>query len=161
MIILLNGCINAGKTSVANSIVEHVPNVAHIEVDSLRGFVRWMPLEDSINLNIKNAIDIAKNFDKRGIHSVISYPLSEDNFAYINELLAGSDITVHVVALYPGIDQLKVNRGRRDLTDWEVQRIDELCKAGLATPKFGHVIDNSDQTIEQTRDSVLALVGLS
>tara|TARA_R110001583_G_scaffold40778_1_gene130095 strand:- start:21407 stop:21754 length:348 start_codon:yes stop_codon:yes gene_type:complete len=82
MIILLNGSINSGKTTVARAIVERAINFAHIEVDSLRDFIRWMPLEETIELNIKNAIDVAKNFHDNNINSVISYPLSEDSYLY-------------------------------------------------------------------------------
>ena len=160
MILLLNGSINAGKTTIAKSIVERSINFAHIEVDALRDFVRWMPLEETIELNIKNAVAIAKNFHEKNINSVISYPLSEDSFNYINELLLNSSIEVHAVALYPGIDQLKTNRGMRQLTDWEVQRIDVLHEMGLTKPCFGSIIDNSEQTIEETTDSVLKVVGI-
>lgn len=160
MIILLNGSINSGKTTVAKSIVKRSINFAHIEVDSLRDFIRWMPLEETIELNIKNAIAIAKNFHENNINSVISYPLSEENFNYINELLLDSSIEVHAVALYPGIDKLKTNRGMRELTEWEVQRIDILHEMGLAKPCFGTTINNSEQTIEETTDNVLQIVGM-
>ncbi|MFT6987213.1 MAG: adenylate kinase family enzyme [Psychromonas sp.] len=160
MIVLLNGSINSGKTTVAESIVERSINFAHIEVDALRDFVRWMPLEETIELNIKNAIAVAKNFHENDINSVISYPLSEDNFNYINELLLDSSIEVHAVALYPGIDKLRTNRGMRELTEWEVRRVDELHEMGLSRPCFGTVIDNSEQTIEETTDSVLQIVGM-
>lgn len=160
MIILLNGAINSGKTTIADTIVEQTLNFAHIEVDALRDFVSWMPLEETFELNIKNAIAIAKNFHELNIHSVISYPLSEDNFNYINKLLLGSDIELHAIALYPGIDKLKTNRGMRKLTEWEVQRIDELHEMGLSKPCFGTVIDNSEQTIQETTTRVLQLVGI-
>jgi len=161
MIILLNGCINCGKTTVAEAIVERSLGFAHIEVDTLRNFVSWMDLEKTFELNLKNAISIAKNFHEENIHSVISYPLSEDNFNYINELLAGSEIEVHAVTLYPGIEQLKTNRGTRELDEWEVERIDILHEMGLSTPCFGTIIDNSQQSVTETTDSVLQAVGLS
>ena len=53
MIILLNGCINAGKTTVAKAIVSRTNEFAHVEVDALRDFIRWMPLEESIELNLQ------------------------------------------------------------------------------------------------------------
>jgi len=160
MIVLLNGCINSGKTTIAKSIIERSIGFAHIEVDALRDFIRWMPLEETIELNIRNAIAVAKNFHENGINSVISYPLSEENFNDIKELLVGTSIELHAVALYPGIDKLKINRGKRELTEWEMKRIDELHTMGLSQPCFGTVIDNSEQTIEETTDSVLQVVGI-
>ena len=160
MIILLNGCINAGKTTVAKSLMKRSMGFAHIEVDTLRDFIRWMPLEQSIELNLKNAIAVAKNFDDANIHSVISYPLSEDNVNFINTLLVGTSIDVHAITLYPGIDKLKINRGARELTKWEVERIDVLHAAGLAKPCFGTIVDNSQQTVEETIDRILQIVGV-
>ena len=58
MIVLLNGSINSGKTSVAKAMCSKASGYAHIEVDSLRDFIRWMPLIESIQLNLKNAVSV-------------------------------------------------------------------------------------------------------
>lgn len=160
MILLLNGSINAGKTTIGKSISNRKINFAHIEGDALRNFIRWMPLEETIKLNIKNAITIAKNFDEHNIHSVISYPLTADNLDYIKELLKGTSIELHTVALYPGIDKLKTNRGTRELTDEEINRIDVLHEMKITNPDFCTVIDNSTQTVEETTNSVLQAIGI-
>jgi adenylate kinase family enzyme len=161
VIILLNGSVNSGKTTVAEAIVARSIGFAHIEVDSLRDFIRWMPLEETIELNLQNAITIATNFHSKHISSVISYPLSKSDFEFIKDLLNDSSIEVHAVALYPGIDQLKTNRGNRELSEWEVNRIDELHRMGVTKPDFGTIIDNSSQTVEETVDSVLNTVGFT
>jgi len=160
MILLLHGSINAGKTTIAQSIVARGIHFSHIEVDSLRNFIKWMPLEDTIELNIKNAIQIAKNFDEHNIHSIISYPLSDDNFVTITTQLKGTGIEVHAITLYPGLDTLKSNRGNRELSEWELHRIDELHNMALTQPSFGMSIDNSKQTIEETTACVLRAIGL-
>jgi adenylate kinase family enzyme len=159
MIVLLNGCLNSGKTTVAEAIISRSIGFAHIEVDSLRDFIRWMPLEETIELNLKNAISIAQNFHERNINSVISYPLSKSDLSFIKDLLSGSEIEIHAVTLYPGIDKLKTNRGTRELTNWELNRIDELHVMGVTEPEFGTIIDNSSQTIDETVDAVLKIIG--
>jgi len=161
MILLLNGSINAGKTTISKSIVERGINFAHIEVDVLRNFISWIPLEDSIELNIKNAVQIAKNFDDKNIHSIISYPLSNENYKVIKKQLKDTSIKIHAVTLYPGLKTLKSNRGDRALSAWEIKRIDELHEMKLTMPSFGIIIDNSKQTIEETTDSVLSAIGIS
>ncbi|NCD33661.1 MAG: hypothetical protein EOL87_09645 [Spartobacteria bacterium] len=158
MIILLNGCINSGKTTVAESLAGRAIGFAHIEVDALRDFIRWMPLEGTIELNLKNAIDVARNFHKKNIHSIISYPLSMSDFAFIRDLLVGSQIEVYAITLYPGIDRLKTNRGTRELSEWELNRIDELHAMGVTRPSFGTLIDNAVQTVDETADEVLKIV---
>ncbi len=160
MIVLLNGCINSGKTTVAQAIVNKSKGVAHIEVDALRDFIRWMPLEESIEINFKNAVAAAKNFDEKNIHSIITYPLNVDNFHFITNLLRNSSIETYAITLFPGIDVLKTNRGSRELSEWELKRIDELHQQGLSEPNFGTIIDNSSQTVEETTDEVLKIAGM-
>ena len=159
MIILLNGCLNAGKTTVATAIVEQTTGLAHIEVDALRDFIRWMPLEESIELNLQNAVTVAKNFHARGISSIITYPLSSSDLTFIKGLLGDDSIPIHAITLYPGLDKLKINRGTRELTDVEFNRIDELHAMGVTTPDFGTIIDNSTQTVQETAAEVLKLAG--
>lgn len=160
MIILLNGSLNAGKTTVAEAIVERSIGFAHIEVDALRDFIRWLPLEESIELNLANAIAVAKNFHARQISSIISYPLSQGDFEFIKGLLSESQIEVCAITLYPGIDCLKTNRGTRELTEGELNRIDELAELGVLEPSFGKIVDNSAQTVEETVATVLKIAGV-
>ena len=51
MIILLNGSINSGKTTVAKQLIQLLPRTAHVEVDDLREFIRFLPLAEAIPLN--------------------------------------------------------------------------------------------------------------
>ena len=45
MIILLNGCINAGKSTVAQALVRLLTDAAHIELDDLRHCMPALPFE--------------------------------------------------------------------------------------------------------------------
>ena len=80
MIIFINGSINSGKSTVAKILVEKIPNTAHIEVDDLRHFITWMPLEESISINLENTVSIIKNFSKHNLNSIVTYPLSQKNY---------------------------------------------------------------------------------
>lgn len=46
MIILLNGCINAGKSTVAKALVRLLKDAAHVELDDLRHCMSALPFED-------------------------------------------------------------------------------------------------------------------
>lgn len=159
MVILLNGSINAGKTTVGKYIASSGLGIAHIEVDSLREFIRWMPLEDSIAVNLENAACVAINFHHRNIDSIITCPLSEDDYQYLGSVFSKEGISYKSIALNPGMSELKKNRGFRDLTEWELNRIDELLVEGSVNPSFGVVINNANLSVEETANKVLQLSG--
>lgn len=161
MIVLLNGSINSGKTTVGKHISSMGIEVAHIEVDSIRDFIRWMPLKESIPLNLENAVSVALNLNKRKIDSVITIPLSEVDYEYFSSCFTEAGVEWTAIALNPGLEVLKMNRGNRELTKWELSRIDELDKEGSVNPSFGQVIDNSNMPIEDTAMKVLELAGLN
>ena len=77
MIILISGSINSGKTTVSKLLAKKLGNTAHIEIDSLREFTNFMPLDETmIQLNLENSALVANNFHSHDIDSIISYPLS-------------------------------------------------------------------------------------
>ena len=161
MVILLNGSINSGKTTIGKEIAAMGVEFAHVEVDDLRHFISWVPLQESIEVNLKNAASVVKNFHEYGISSVVTYPLSVSDFEFIGALLKNYEIEYCAVSLYPGIDKLKSNRGSRELSLWELNRIDELHSDGIATPDFGITIDNSNLSVRETALKVLAAAGLN
>lgn len=61
----------------------------------------------------------------------------------------------YVITLAPRLEVAQSKRGDRVLTDWEVQRIKHHYDTGIATPKFGYIIDNSDLSIDETVQHIL------
>lgn len=159
MIILLNGSINAGKSTVSKRLCEMLPRTAHVEVDSLRDFINWMPLEESIPINIEAAIAVTKVFVRRGLNVVFSYPLRKEDYEIILGEFAELGVPVHGVTLRPRLEVSLTNRGTRQLTDWERSRIPYHYETKLNEPDFGHIIDNSEQSPEQTASEILRLIG--
>jgi len=156
MIILISGSINAGKTTVSKALCRLLPRTAHVEVDDLREFIGWMGLEESIPLNLKNAAAVARNFAEAGLNVIVSYPLRPLDYEYMaNELEAYS---VHCVTLSPPLEVAQRNRGTRELTSGEIDRIAFHYDTGIANPPFGITIDNSGQTPDETARAVLAKI---
>jgi predicted kinase len=158
MIILLNGSINAGKTTVAKWVTKLLPNTAHVEVDALRDFVRFLPLAESIPINLENAASVTKNLVRRGYHVVISYPLSEEDHAYLAGELAECGVPIHTFTLSPRLEVAVTNRGARELTVGEIARVREQYAAGIHNPPFGLCIDNSEQHPGETARILLDMV---
>jgi len=154
VIIFISGSINSGKTTIAKILKKMIPNSAHIEVDDLRDMIDWMPLERSIPINLENTVSIINNFSANAIHSIVSYPLSKTEFDLITSKL-GND-KVYFFTLNPQIEIALKNRGTRELTEWEKDRIKHHYKTDINNPGFGVVIDNSLQTPEKTAEEILS-----
>jgi Chloramphenicol phosphotransferase-like protein. len=151
--ILVNGSINAGKTTVSRALCLELPRTAHVEVDALRDFVDWMPLEESIALNLSNAAAVAKNFLEHGLNVVVSYPLNREDYLYLKERL--EPFPLFCFTLSPRLEVAQRDRGSRELTEQERERVAFHYGSGIASPNFGVALDNSDLTPEETARAIL------
>lgn len=154
MIIFLSGSINSGKTTIAGLLKKQFPRSAHIEVDTIHDMYDWMPLEDAIPLNLKNALSLTQNFIEEKIDVIITYPLSRDEYEFFNKNLP-LEIQRFFFTLNPRLDHALTNRGSRELTEWEIERIKYHYKTGVNNPGFGITIDNTMQTPEETLSDIL------
>ena len=158
MILLLNGSINAGKSTVSKRLCELLPRTAHVEVDSLREFISWMPLEESIPINIEAAIAVTKVFVRQGLNVIFSYPLRPEDYEILLREFAELGVPVYGVTLRPRLEVSLTNRGTRQLTDWERSRIPYHYETRLNEPTFGIVIDNSEQPPDETAREILGYI---
>lgn len=155
MIILLNGSINSGKSTVAKLLATNLTNSALLEIDSLRQIIEWMPIDQAVPLNLENALSIIRNFSKHKIHVIVPYPLSQKNYEYLKNGLNDLSTPIVVFTLAPTLEKALTNRGGRELDGWERERIKYHYKIGIHTPSFGEIIDNSEQSPEQTAEYIL------
>lgn len=159
MIIFVNGTINAGKSTVAKMLAERLGKTALVEIDKLREFVEWMPIKEAVPISLENAVSVVGNFAKRGIDCVVPYPLSEENYLYLVDKLRDYGKDLVVVTLVPGKEVVLQNRGGRELNSWEKERVEyHYGKMGIVKFGYGKVVDNSDQTPEETVDEVFEYV---
>ena len=155
MIIFINGSINAGKSTVAKILAKELPGMALIEVDALREMIEWMPLEQTIQINLENAVSLIKNFSKNGLSSIVAYPLSQKSHDYLMSQLESLNEKIYFFTLSPKLEKVLTNRGKRELTGWETERIKHHYERGIHKPDFGETIDNSEQTPEETAKIIL------
>lgn len=154
MIIFLSGSINSGKTTIADLLKKEFPRSAHIEVDVLHDMVEWMPLDDAIPLNLKNALALTNNFIEEDLDVIISYPLSKAEYEYFNQSLP-LDIQRFFFTLNPRLDHALTNRGSRELTGWEIERIKYHYESGINDPGFGIVLDTTMHSPDDTVNEIL------
>lgn len=62
---------------------------------------------------------------------------------------------VYVFTLSPELEKALTNRGNREITEEEKDRIKYHYEIGINTPSFGEIIDNSEQTPEETAKIIL------
>lgn len=156
MVIIINGTINSGKTTVAKILLEKLPRTAHIE--KLRQFIEWMSIEESIPYSIKNIICLTRNFVRGGLNVLISYPISSENYRIIEREITDLGQPIFAFTLAPRLEVVTKNRGNRELADWEVERIKKDYSEGFHQPDYGIVIDNSDQTPEETAKDIIKAI---
>ena len=156
MVIFINGSINSGKTTIANLLKTKIPDCAHVEIDDLHSMIDWMPLTPSIPINLVNAASLINNFIHRKLNCIVTYPLGKDDYKIITKDLVGDD-KLFFVTLNPKLDVALSNRGR-ELTGWEKERIKYHYETGINNPGFGIIIDNSNQTPEETVEMILSKI---
>lgn len=158
MIIFINGSINAGKSTVAKLLAEKIKNTAVVEVDSFHEFVSWMPIAESVLINLENAVLVIRNFYKRGFNVVVPYPLSKRNYEYLMEELKDIAEDISIFTLSPDLEEVLKNRGERELTEAEKERIKYHYATGINNPAFGKIINNTKQTPEETAGNIMDLI---
>ncbi len=155
MIIFINGSINTGKSTISRILSKELPRVALIEVDKLRGMIEWMPLEEAMPINLENTVALTRNFSKNGLNIIVEYPLLQRSYDYLTNELKDLNKKIYFFTLAPKIEIALTNRGSRDLNNWERDRIKRHYDKGMHQPNFGDIIDNSEQSPEETAKIIL------
>jgi len=158
MIIFLNGSINAGKSTVAKILAKKITNIALLEIDTFHEMIEWMPIDKAVPINLENALSVIRNFIKREMNVIVPYPLSQKNYDFMVSGLKDLDTEIHIFTLAPKIEKVLTNRGTRELTGQEKERIKHHYDVGIPNPTFGEIIDNSEQTPQETADYILSKI---
>lgn len=154
MIIFISGSINAGKSTVAKILAQKLERVSVIEVDFFHEFAPWMTIQEASMIKMALTIKAIREFIAQQCNVIIPYPLSQKNHDHLMRELRDVGEQIFVFTLSPQMDVALVNRGSRELSSWEKERIAYHYQSGIATPKFGMIIDNSMQKPEETANMI-------
>lgn len=84
--------------------------------------------------------------------------MTEKTYAAVRQI-AGDKAAFVVVTLNPPLEKCLVNRGARELTDWETKRIREMYAQGFNRFALSDlIIDNDGQTPEQTAETIVSFI---
>ena len=156
MVIFINGSINAGKSTIAKLLASKITNTANVEIDSFHEFIHWLEIDKAVPINLENAVLVINNFIKHGYNVVIPYPLSQKNYEYLKKQLADNEL--YFFTLAPDINKVQSDTKDRVLTQWERDRIKHHYDIGIARPAFGKIIDNTNQTPEETAKEIISFL---
>ena len=155
MLIFLSGSINSGKTTTSKALADKLGAV-FINVDDLNDTIPNFNLATDLDKSMDLVIQNINKYIDDGKDVVANYVLRLQDFDRLKSELHTSK--QYVFTLAPSLEVAQSQRGERKLTDWEVQRIKHHYDIGIANPQFGHIIDNSDLTVDETAEKILKII---
>ncbi len=154
--IWISGSVNSGKSIVATALNKKIRKSVNIECDALRHFATYENLETIGDYISTDALDLAKKWIERGYLPIITWPVYGEG---LNKMISYSkklSIEPVIINLIPSKETAKHNRGERELTEKEINRIEYLYETeDIGNPLMGYSIDNTNQTVEETMDEVM------
>lgn len=154
MIIFISGSVNAGKSTTSKLIADKL-GAEWVDVDEIAHAIPDFSLATDIPLAIDHTIKHINELTSQGKKVVANYVLRHEDY---DQLVAGlEDTDQHFFTLAPKLEIARSDRGR-GMSEWEYDRIKHHYDTGIASPKFGEIIDTSDMTAEEAADAIIALV---
>lgn len=159
MIIIINGSRNAGKSTVAKLLAKQLANSAHIEIDALRWFLPSRNLEQSIPVNLENAVLLSKNLVKKKFNVILDYCLRKKDYKYLIKKLKKSVKKIHTFTLKPKLSVALSNKGRKLSADDKKRIRQQYSRTGQhKIPLFGTIIDNSKFSSDKVASFIFKLI---
>lgn len=162
-VININGPINSGKTTVSKLLVQQLLSSVFIEVDELLSDEE----KASLKLDFKGSIierlsrleiEIKKNLLlKKYDYIIFAYPMNNKNYNRWQNMVANNQLIC--ITLAPSLENCLINRGTRELDEWEINRIKEMYQQGFHQPNDADLIINNDkQTPQETVLTILEFI---
>ncbi len=155
MLVFISGSINSGKTTVSKALAEKLGAI-FLNVDDLNDTIPNFNLATDLDKSIDLAIKIINDYASQGKDVVANYVLRQKDFDRLEKEI--ETLPLIVITLAPRLEVAQSRRGNRVLSEWEITRVKYHYDSGIASPNFGHIIDNSDITVDETVARIMGLV---
>jgi predicted kinase len=155
VLVFISGSINSGKTTICRALADELGAVC-LNVDDLNDTIPNFNLATDLDKSMDLAINEINKYLDDGRDVIANYVLRPKDFDRLQKEVMTEE--QFVITLSPRLEVAQSNRGSRALTDWEIQRVKYHYDTGIATPNFGHIIDNSDLSVEQTVRKILGII---
>ncbi|MCP4355528.1 MAG: AAA family ATPase [Proteobacteria bacterium] len=137
MIIIINGCINSGKTTLGKELHKHLPNSTFIDVDYIFGDRNYYE-ENKHKLKINfseycmrrlfKMIEVGNKLSKKDNFIVFAYPIFPNTYHFLKD---GFKKEFIIFTLDPSQKICKSVRGDRQPSKREKHNIHEFYKEGI------------------------------
>jgi cytidylate kinase len=155
MLVFISGSINSGKTVTSKLLAEKL-DAQFINVDDLNDTIPNFNLATDLDKSMDLAIATINKHLAEGEDVVANYVVRQKDFDRFAEEINTKE--QYVITLAPRLDIAQGKRGERKLSEWEIARVKHHYDTGVASPKFGHIIDNSVMSVEETVDKILEII---
>lgn len=154
MIIFLNGSTNAGKTTVARILHKKIPQSSIVEIDALIEKYNHLSSRSRLDNGIEEGLRLIEKLRKKGFHAIVPFPLSQEHYNHFSARLQTID-QLFFFTLDPSLNIAISNRGKREITRTEQERILQFYNLSFHRPDFGICIDTSHQKSDGTATVIL------
>lgn len=155
MLIFISGSINSGKTTTSKILADRL-GAAYVNIDDINDTIPDFNLATDLETSMKLSIQTINNLLAEGKSVVANYVIREKDWLRLNKEV--NTPSQFAITLAPRLEVALSQRKDRVLSDWEKSRIKYHYDTGIASPSFGHTIDNSDLTVEQTVDKIIDII---
>ncbi len=165
-IVLVTGNMASGKSSVAQALAERLPRSVHLQGDlfrrmivngrALMTFTLLAEAQQQLQLRYDLAVETAKRYVAAGFTVVYQDIVIGSALGEIVTAFQPYSFAVVVLCPRPDViaarDQARVKTGYADRS--VVDAFDHVLRS--ETPRIGYWLDNSDLTVAETADTILA-----
>lgn len=163
-IILITGVMAAGKSTVAQGVAERVDPSVHLRGDVFRrmivnGRIEMSPAADpralhQLRLRYRAAAGVAALYRDAGFTVVYQDTIIGPVLGEVVEAFRGLPLSVFL--LTPRADVVRTRERQRGKNGYHSFRVSELQRVLEETPRLGFRLDNSDQSVTETVEAVIA-----
>ena len=143
LVIVINGTINSGKSTVGQGLAGRLPHTRFIEGDD-HGVASSAPFEQMLDLAIGR---LARRIRDTREHLVIAYPLRMQDYERRASASVAAGHRLMVVTLAPPLQVALGQRGDRVLGEDERRRIVHMYEEGYHNRPFTDVMVTGDPPI--------------
>ena len=158
-VIIINGPMGVGKTTVGKIIAEKHPGTAFIDGDWCMDLHPFVGNEETKSIAVDNILYMISNYQKCSVCSMVVLAWLIDESRVMQKLAEGlSDLGLEVnnVTLICNQEQL-IRRWKNDRDcEWRTDRwLDVSLKSLPAFRSMSHAIDTGDLSAEQVADQIM------